>query len=222
MSRSRPLHRKQPSPLPWPDPPYPGYDVLAKRDTPSWNEATRRVIDARLNLPAISPRYFDATRYETLVALAARIVPSRPDAPTPVAALLDARCADGPGEGYRDHRLPPLGQAWRIGLAALDASARAAHGRRFAGLDAEAADALLRGLQAGEAPPAGVDWQGLEPKLFFAKRVLQDLAAAYYSHPSAWSEIGFGGPASPRGYVRMDFNRRDPWEAPLVEPRDAR
>ncbi|WP_230686063.1 gluconate 2-dehydrogenase subunit 3 family protein, partial [Burkholderia gladioli] len=89
-------------------------------------------------------------------------------------------------------------------------------------LDAEAADALLRGLQAGEAPPAGVDWQGLEPKLFFAKRVLQDLAAAYYSHPSAWSEIGFGGPASPRGYVRMDFNRRDPWEAPLVEPRDAR
>ncbi|MGN4120446.1 gluconate 2-dehydrogenase subunit 3 family protein, partial [Burkholderia gladioli] len=99
MSRSRPLHRKQPSPLPWPDPPYPGYDVLAKRDTPSWNAATRRVIDARLNLPAISPRYFDATRYETLVALAARIVPSRPDAPIPVAALLDARCADGPGEG---------------------------------------------------------------------------------------------------------------------------
>ena len=36
---------------------------------------------------------------------------------------------------------------------------------------------------------------------------------AYYAHPSAWNEIGFGGPASPRGYVRMDFNRRDPWEA---------
>jgi hypothetical protein len=41
---------------------------------------------------------------------------------------------------------------------------------------------------------------------------------AYYSHPTAWSEIGFGGPASPRGYVRMGFNRRDPWEA--AEARD--
>jgi hypothetical protein len=40
-----------------------------------------------------------------------------------------------------------------------------------------------------------------------------DLCGAYYSHPFAWNEIGFGGPASPRGYVRMDFNRRDPWEA---------
>ena len=31
--------------------------------------------------------------------------------------------------------------------------------------------------------------------------------------PTAWSEIGWGGPASPRGYVRLDFNERDPWEA---------
>ena len=37
--------------------------------------------------------------------------------------------------------------------------------------------------------------------------------SVYYAHPAAWSEIGFGGPASPRGYVRMQANRRDPWEA---------
>ncbi len=29
-------------------PRYPGYDVLNKRDTPSWDAVTRRVIDARL------------------------------------------------------------------------------------------------------------------------------------------------------------------------------
>jgi hypothetical protein len=40
----------------------------------------------------------------------------------------------------------------------------------------------------------------------------------YYGHPTAWSEIGFGGPASPRGYVRMDFDRRDPWEAAEAKP----
>ena len=43
--------------------------------------------------------------------------------------------------------------------------------------------------------------------------MLHDIGSAYYAHPTAWSEIGFGGPASPRGYVRMDENRRDPWEA---------
>ena len=36
--------------------------------------------------------------------------------------------------------------------------------------------------------------------------------------PTAWNEIGFGGPASPRGYVRMDFDRRDPWEAAEAKP----
>ncbi|SAL88766.1 hypothetical protein AWB74_08721 [Caballeronia arvi] len=56
-------------------------------------------------------------------------------------------------------------------------------------------------------------WHDMPSKVFFSERVLHDVCAAYYSHPHAWSEIGFGGPANPRGYVRMYFNRRDPWEA---------
>jgi hypothetical protein len=27
--------------------------------------------------------------------------------------------------------------------------------------------------------------------------------SAFYSHPWAWNEIGFGGPAYPRGYMRL-------------------
>ena len=30
--------------------------------------------------------------------------------------------------------------------------------------------------------------------------------------------MGFGGPASPRGYVRMALDRRDPWEAAQAKP----
>ena len=30
--------------------------------------------------------------------------------------------------------------------------------------------------------------------------------------------MGFGGPASPRGYVRMELDRRDPWEAAEAKP----
>ena len=42
--------------------------------------------------------------------------------------------------------------------------------------------------------------------------MLRDLYGAYYSHPTAWSDIGFGGPANPRGYVRLAADRRDAWE----------
>ncbi len=55
-------------------------------------------------------------------------------------------------------------------------------------------------------------------KLFFHQRILADVVKAYYAHPTAWNEIGWGGPASPRGYVRMDFDRRDPWEAAEAKP----
>ena len=58
----------------------------------------------------------------------------------------------------------------------------------------------------------------MPPDLFFSERVLRDLYAEYYSHPTAWSEIGFGGPANPRGYVRLYKDRRDPWEAIEVAP----
>lgn len=197
-------------------PSYRGYDVLAKRDTPSWNDATRRAIDARLQVAATAPRHLDAAQFATLGAVCARIVPQRQgDAGgVPTAALIDARLASDEGDGFRDARLPSLRAAWRIGLAALDAMARHAHARPFAALDAHAADALLRAVQQGRIDAQSeAAWAGMDPRMFFAKRVLVDICGAYYSHPFAWNEIGFGGPASPRGYVRMDFNRRDPWEA---------
>lgn len=113
---------------------YPGYDVLDKWDTPSWNDATRRAIDARLRVAATAPRHLDAERFATLGALCARIVPQQPDGvgTVPVAALIDARLANDEGDGFRDARLPPLRAAWEIGLAALDATARAAHNVPFA------------------------------------------------------------------------------------------
>ncbi len=61
-------------------------------------------------------------------------------------------------------------------------------------------------------------WSGMPPKLFFTQRMAHDIVMAYYAHPTAWSEIGWGGPASPRGYVRMDFDKRDRWEAAEAKP----
>jgi hypothetical protein len=195
---------------------YPNYDVLAKRHTPSWNEKTRRVIDQRLAVPR-EPRFLTAEEFRTLEAIGARIVPQPATrAPIPVAALIDEKLHKDHGDGYRDHRLPPLREAWQRGLRALDAEARATRGGAFHTLRADEQDALLRAAQAGNL--SNDTWQGMSSKLFFSKRLLPDIVKAYYSHPTAWSEIGYGGPASPRGYVRMDFDRRDPWEAAEAKP----
>jgi hypothetical protein len=72
-------------------------------------------------------------------------------------------------------------------------------------------DAVLRIIHAGEV--AGGVWARLPARCFFTAVLLKEVVGEYYAHPAAWSEVGFGGPASPRGYVRLGVNQRDPWEA---------
>lgn len=197
-------------------PRYPGYDVLDKRDTMSWDPRTRRVVDQRLAVPR-EPRFFSPEEFATLEAICGRILPQpagRP--PIPLAPLIDSTLLAGNTQGYRTGPLPHDGPAWKIGLAAFDAEAQSAFEKRFHELAPAQQDELLHRAQAGDLDnPA---WGDMPAKLFFSKRVLVDVPAAYYSHPTAWSEIGFGGPASPRGYVRMELNRRDPWEAVEANP----
>lgn len=196
---------------------YPDYDVLEKRNTPSWNEKTREVIARRLAVGSRRPQFFTADEFLTVDAIAARIVPQPERRPSiPVAGLIDEKLHMERADGFRHAGMPKEGEAWRIALHALDAEAEAAHGKPFRSLDDEAQDAMLRRMDTGELKSEA--WQGLSCADLFKNRVGRDLVYAYYSHPSAWSEIGWGGPASPRGYVRMDFDERDPWEA--VEVRD--
>jgi hypothetical protein len=195
---------------------YPGYDVLSKRDGMSWNDATRDVIDARLAVRD-EPKFFNEREWPILQALCRRILPQPPERPEiPLAAYIDRNLLASGDSGTRIAPMPYDGQAWRLALAALDAEAYANYGVPFIDLHDENADALLTRMQAGELHAA--EWGNVPPKLFFAKRILVDIPGAYYAHPTAWSEIGFGGPASPRGYVRMQANRRDPWEAAEAKP----
>lgn len=197
---------------------FPGFDVLAKRDSLSWNAKTRAVLDKRLRIGPETRRFFDETEWPTLKALADRIVPQPADRgdPVPVAALVDHKLATDTRDGYRNAALPEEREAWRRGLKALDAEAGARFGARFHALGGWAQDEILKRAEAGELDDPA--WEGLPPKLFFHQRVLADVVKAYYAHPTAWNEIGWGGPASPRGYVRMDFDRRDPWEAAEAKP----
>lgn len=195
---------------------YPGYDVLAKRDTPSWDPITRKVVEQRLATP-LQPRFLDQAQWAALATLCNCVVQQPIDrAAVPVAAMLDARLFENRGDGWRDARLPRLRDAWCTGLVALDTESRAAHGVVLAQLKLDQQIALVTAMQRGELHDAA--WQGMPCDLFFSERVLHDLYGAYYSHPATWSEIGFGGPANPRGYVRLYKNRRDPWEAVEAAP----
>lgn len=189
---------------------YPGYDVLAKRLSPSWNEQTRRVITSRLSINPV-PRFFTTDEFQTVLAIAARIVPQPASRPSiPVAALVDHKLFRGASDGYRGSGMPRDGEAWRLGIRALDAEATSAHGGRFRTLAEGLQDGLLARMQRGKLNSP--EWGGMPATAFFSKRMARDIVLAYYAHPTAWSEIGWGGPASPRGYVRLDFNERDPWE----------
>jgi hypothetical protein len=104
---------------------YPGYDVLAKRHTPSWNEQTRVVIERRLAIDPNAHRFFIQSEWDTLQAICARIIPQEMGGrdPVPIAAMIDQKIADRQHDGYRDARLASLDHAWRLGLAALDQEA---------------------------------------------------------------------------------------------------
>ena len=189
---------------------YPGYEVLSKHDTPSWNDKTREVIDARLAV-AVSPVFLSAAEWRTLEALCERVLP-QPEARSriPLAAYVDRQLASGKLKGYRFANMPQPPQAWKRGLAALDEVAMREQGRPFAHLTRADQDALLQQMAGGTLEAAALE--GMPSDTFWTSHVIHDVAGAYYAHPMAWNEIGWGGPASPRGYVRLGLNRRDAWE----------
>ena len=197
---------------------YPDYDVLAKRDTPSWNDQTRRVVERRLAIDPDAHAFFDEAQWATLRAVCESIVPQPKDRarPAPLAAMVDAKLKANEGDGYRDARLPRQDEAWPLGLRAIEAEAQTRFSAPFHELDGARRDEILRDLH--EDRPRSDAWGGMSPKLFFETLLLHDIVGAYYAHPHAWNEIGYGGPASPRGYVRLNTDRRDPWEAAEAKP----
>lgn len=190
--------------------PYPAYDVLAKRNTPSWNDKTREVVDRRLSLD-VPEGVLSEVQLATLRTVKARICPDpegRP--PTTTLAMVVDRIKANVSNGFRHHELPRTSDAWRRGLDAIEAEAQLRFGSSFAGLDAGQADAILKCIQGGQV--RAPEWEELPPKVFWSWRMIPDLVSAHWAQPSLWSAMGFGGPASPRGYVRLAENRRDPWE----------
>jgi hypothetical protein len=191
--------------------PYSAYDVLDKWDSPSWNDQTRDVVGDRIEkLP--TRRFLTKEQWGLLEAVVARLIP-QPDReePVPIVPWIDDMLEKNHTPGYRYADMPPMQLAWQQGLDAIAAEARNRHGKSFEELSPQDQDALLADVQHNRVESRY--WRDLPAGGFFLHHLLKQTVGIYYSHPDAWSEIGFGGPASPRGYARLGLNERDPWEA---------
>jgi hypothetical protein len=191
---------------------FPTYDVLDKWDSPSWNDQTRAVIKKRLeDVP--ERRFLTESEWDILTAICDRLIPQpdRGNRPVPIVPFIDDKLHKNQGDGYRYEGMPPMREAWRQGVRAIDEEARTRWSGGFRDLPHNQQEAVLRAIQHNDTRSEA--WQGLPPKQFFSSLLLRATVSIYYAHPAAWSEIGFGGPASPRGYVRLGFDRRDSWEA---------
>jgi Gluconate 2-dehydrogenase subunit 3 len=125
--------------------------------------------------------------------------------------VIDKRLFEGTIEGYRYEDMPPDHEAHRLGVQAIDQTSRAIHGVEFLELDPLKQDFILKSIHDGQKLAAHDIWERMNIKRYWALLV-QDCVAAYYEHPWAWDEIGFGGPAYPRAYMRLERGEPEPWE----------
>ncbi len=191
------------------EPRFPGFDVLAQQ--PTWDSVTTDVVAGRLATPA-PLRFFTPEEEPTARALFDRLLGQDSEPRVPVVEMIDQRLLERRGDGYRYEDMPEDWDAFPASLAGLDADARAATGRPFHDLGIDEQMGILDDVRRRDG-----DWHGMPAGRVFSLWTRYG-CDAFYSHPFAWNEIGFGGPAYPRGYKNIGLDRREPWE---VAGRDA-
>lgn len=191
---------------------YPGFDVMSQAD--HWDTATRTVVEGRLAaLPAIA--FFTPAEEAAARALFDQLLYQRQEPRVPVVEMVDRRLAEGETDGWHYDTMPPDGQAWRDCLAGLDEDARAAHGTTLAGCRWEEQSSII---QAVQDLGSGL-WHGMNAAHVWSLWT-RYACTAFYSHPWAWNEIGFDGPAYPRGYKNLGVDKLEPFEVRDAHPRD--
>jgi hypothetical protein len=185
---------------------YPDYNVLDEADY--WDEVTRRlVLDRVENVPPI--RFFTAPEALTLGVFCDLVLAQDSEPKIPVLHMVDAKLYGGELDGFRYEDLPDDRDTWRRVAAGLDAAARQQGAVDFVNAAFEVQERVVDGFSNGEL--RGEVWDALPPARAW-KVVTRAILSAFYSHPWAWNEIGFGGPAYPRGYARIGAGQRESWE----------
>jgi len=191
---------------------YPDYNVLDEVE--HWDEVTRRVVLERLDSPP-PIRFFTRDEAATLGAFCDVVMAQDREPKIPVLNMIDAKLFAGQLDGFRFAGMPDDRETWRRAAAGLDAAARQHGCESFPAASAEVQERIVDAFHRGELH--GEVWDELNPKRAWSV-LIRSVLSAFYSHPWAWNEIGFGGPAYPRGYARLGVGQRESWEgAPAFE-----
>lgn len=194
---------------------YPGFHTMSQKAF--WDEATRKVVTLRVEQPP-PIRFFTADQARFWRAVFEHLIPQHdrtPERRIPLVEPLDERLYRNRGIGYRYETMPPDRDAYRLGEEAIDLEARQRYAGEFVDLPHRQQEIILEAIH-GKKPKAGAAiWKKMSIARFW-QLLMRDAIEAYYAHPWAWDEIGFGGPAYPRAYTRLERGEPEPWE---VEPR---
>ncbi len=204
-----------PSTQPWSGR-FPGFDVLDQSG--HWDPVTTGVVLERVGM-APDIRFFTPREQGIATVLCDALLgqdgDTNPSIRVPIVNLIDARLAEQQTDGWHYHDMPADGQAWRDTLAALDADANEQFGTRFATCQRRHRASLIQSVQ-----DLGADqWHDLNAKHVWSLWT-RYACTAFYSHPSAWNEIGFSGPAYPRGYKNAGVDKLEPFEVHDAKPAD--
>lgn len=192
---------------------YPGYHTLSQQAF--WDAATREVILHRVNnVPPI--RFFTPEEARLMQAVVDRVLPQDDRTAAtriPILNHIDKRLYEHVSDGYRFEAMPPDEEAFRLGIKGIQAIAQQEFEANFENLKPGDQDMILLSLHDGQ-PKAGDEYWKQMSVLHFWQLLVQDCVQGYYAHPYAWDEIGYGGPAYPRGYMRLLNGEPEPWEVP--------
>lgn len=190
---------------------YPGFSTLGQQK--AWDPATRTVVLDRVRRqPDI--RFFQPDQAALLAAIIARVMPQddrSPERTIPILPAIDHRLYTNTLNGFRYEDMPPDREAYQLGLKAIAEMAQQRFQLDFTSLPIYRQELLLKSLHDGKLDPMHPVWQRMPVHRFWAL-LMEDCVTPYYAHPWAWDEVGFGGPAYPRGYMRLENGLPEPWE----------
>ncbi len=195
---------------------YPDYDVFSAAQ--SWDAATRRVIEQRMDLAGRKLTFFQPAEEATVRAFSDVVLAQDREPRVPVVEMVDEKLAAGRLDGYQYADLPDDRDTWHLVLRGLEEAARGGRRRSFTELSPDDREDLVRRFSQGKL--SGHSWERLDQKHAWAV-CMRMLLSAFYSHPWAWNEIGFGGPAYPRGFMRLGtVGVLEPFEKPGATDED--
>jgi Gluconate 2-dehydrogenase subunit 3 len=198
---------------------FPGFDVAGQAR--HWDPVTAGVVLSRLRIPQ-ELGFFTPDEEATATALCDHLIGQDGGAPgrIPVVVLIDARLAKGDTDGWRYADMPEDAQAWRDTLRYLDEDAEAKLGIGFARCEPDGQRTVIQAVQDRAGLDGGSnDWHGLNAAHVWSLWT-RYACTAFYSHPKVWDEIGFSGPAYPRGYKNLGVDSKEPFEVPDRHPGD--